>query len=156
MGWTILLKKCFWSPGENAMTDEAKRVELHRLTEDRAEAADVAKDHPDIVARLSKLALDWKAALPAKPNPVCITTASVTERPAARKPASKGVTPEVGAMAFARWDTENDGLLALDEYKAGLRGQEKLEARFKNFDKDGDGELTRDEFIGRKANQLLR
>jgi N-acetylgalactosamine-6-sulfatase len=55
------------------LTDDAKRVELHHLINDRAEAADVAKDHPDIVARLTKLALDWKATLPDKPNPECIT-----------------------------------------------------------------------------------
>lgn len=54
------------------MTDDAKRVELHCLTEDRGELNDVSKDHPDIVARLSKLALEWKATLPAKPNPECI------------------------------------------------------------------------------------
>ena len=45
--------------------------ELHRLPEDRAESTDVAKDHPEIVARLTKLALDWKATLPEKPNPDC-------------------------------------------------------------------------------------
>ncbi len=55
------------------MTDDVQRVELHDLSNDRAEALDVAKDHPAIVARLSKLALEWKATLPEKPNPECIT-----------------------------------------------------------------------------------
>lgn len=55
------------------MTEDAKRIELHQLINDRAEAKDVAKDYPDIVARLSKLALDWKATLPEKPNPECIS-----------------------------------------------------------------------------------
>lgn len=134
-----------------AMTDDAKRVELHRLTEDRAEAADVAKDHPDIVARLSKVALEWKATLPAKPNPDCRTTASVTEQPASLKPASKGAAAEARAKAFDRWDANRDGFLTLDEYKAGLRKQENLETRFKNFDKNGDGQLTREEFVGPAA-----
>ena len=133
------------------MTDDAERVELHRLTEDRAEAADVAKEHPDVVARLSKLALDWKATLPAEPNPECITTASGSEEPAAPKPASRGATPEARAKAFDRWDTNKDGFLTVDEYKAGLREQENLEARFKNFDKNGDGKLTREEFVGPAA-----
>ena len=57
-----------------AIADEGKRVELYRLTADRAEATDVAKDYPDIVARLTKLALDWKATLPTMPNPDCLTT----------------------------------------------------------------------------------
>ena len=55
------------------MTEDAKRVELHQLVNDRAEAKDVSKEHPEIVARLSKLVLDWKATLPEKPNPECIS-----------------------------------------------------------------------------------
>ncbi|MEP6672080.1 MAG: hypothetical protein ABJF10_23155 [Chthoniobacter sp.] len=120
--------------GHPWLTDDAKRVELHRLTEDRAEANDVAKEHPDIVARLSKLALDWKATLPTKPNPECLTTEPVTEKPAAPKSAPKGVTPEARAKAFDRWDTNHDGFLTLDEYKAGLKGQENVEQRFKGID----------------------
>lgn len=58
------------------LTDDAERVELHRLTDDRTETKDVAKEHPEIVARLSRLALDWKATLPAAPNPACITKTS--------------------------------------------------------------------------------
>jgi len=40
------------------MTEDTKRVELHDLGQDSAEATDLSKDHPEIVARLSKLALD--------------------------------------------------------------------------------------------------
>ena len=56
-----------------AMTYDAKRVELHHLPNDRAEAKDSAKEHPEVVARLSRLALEWKATLPEKPNPECIS-----------------------------------------------------------------------------------
>jgi N-acetylgalactosamine-6-sulfatase len=64
-----------------ALTADAKRVELHHITEDRAEAIDVAKDYPDIVARLTRLALDWKATLPEKPNPECISKEPSTSMP---------------------------------------------------------------------------
>ncbi|MEI6236051.1 MAG: sulfatase-like hydrolase/transferase [Planctomycetota bacterium] len=136
------------------MTADAKRVELHRLSDDRAEAVDVAKEHPEIVVRLSKLALDWKAKLPAHPNPECISKQLGAEKPSESKPAelkpnAKGVTPEVRAKAFDRWDTNKDGSLTLEEYKAGLKGQDNLEDRFKSFDKNGDGKVTRDEFIGK-------
>ena len=136
-----------------AMTDDLKRVELHRLTDDRAETADVAKDHPEIVARLTKLALNWKATLPAKPKPECLSTQTIGERPVEAKSAPKGsaVTPEVRAKAFERWDTNKDGFLTLDEYKAGLKGQENLDQRFKTFDKNGDGKVTREEFVGPAA-----
>ncbi len=127
------------------MMDDTKRVELHHLTHDRTEAMDVSKDHPEIVARLTKLALEWKATLPTKPNPECLTSQSTAERPKAK--ASK-VTPEVRAKAFTRWDTNKDDILTLDEYKTGLKGQDNLEARFKSFDKDSDGKLTREEFVG--------
>jgi arylsulfatase A-like enzyme len=50
-----------------ALSYDAQRVALHRFPADRAEALDVAKDHPEIVARLTKLALDWKASLPSIP-----------------------------------------------------------------------------------------
>ncbi len=67
---------------------DTKRVALHRLTTDRAEAVDVAKDHPEIVARLTKLALDWKATLPTTVDPTCI---SATDRAdAASSPAPRG------------------------------------------------------------------
>jgi hypothetical protein len=38
-------------------------------------------------------------------------------------------------------------VLTLDEYRAGLRDQDNLELRFKNFDTNNDKELTREEFI---------
>ncbi len=135
------------------LTEDVQRVELHRLTEDRAEAADVAKDHPEIVARLTKLVLDWKATLPEQPNPDCVSEQPVNEEREAPQPSSSKsrVTPEVRARAFARWDTNKDDLLTLDEYKAGLKGQSNLEARFQNFDKNHDGRLTRGEFVGQSA-----
>jgi arylsulfatase A-like enzyme len=55
------------------MTEDAKRVELHRLTDDRAQAIDVSKENQEIVARMSKMALDWRATLPKSPNPECVS-----------------------------------------------------------------------------------
>lgn len=67
-----------------------------------------------------------------------------------RRLASK-VTPEVRAKAFTRWDTNKNDRLSLEEYQAGLKGEENLEARFKKFDQNSDGKLTREEFIGTAA-----
>ena len=41
-----------------------------------------------------------------------------------------------------------DDRLSLEEYQAGLKGEDNLEARFKNFDQNSDGKLTREEFVG--------
>jgi arylsulfatase A-like enzyme len=128
---------------------DAKRVELHRLPADRAEASDVAKEHPEIVARLTKLALAWQATLPTTVDPSCISAA---DRQAARAkaaapnaPAKKGGPDR--AAAFARVDTNKDGVLTLAEYVAGLKGADNLDQRFKNFDRNGDGKLSREEFV---------
>lgn len=126
-----------------AMTYDAKRVELHQLINDRAEAKDQSKAHPEIVERLSKLLLAWKATLPEKPNPECISKA---QGAASSANGAKTVTPEARIKAFTRWDTDKDNALTLDEYKVGLKGQADLDARFKNFDKNGDGKVTREEF----------
>jgi len=68
--------------------------------------------------------------------------------PPAKPPGAVGkVTPEQRASAFARWDANKDNVLTLEEYQAGLKGQENLEARFKRFDRNGDGKLERDEFV---------
>ena len=56
------------------MTEDAQRVELHSLKTDRAEAAgkDLSKTYPEIVARLTKMALDWKKTLPTTVDPNCV------------------------------------------------------------------------------------
>ncbi len=77
------------------LTYDAKRVSLHRVTADRAEARDVAAQHPELVPRLSRLALDWKAALPTQPPAGCFAPADqIPPPPAAAKktPARKTAT----------------------------------------------------------------
>jgi len=135
------------------MTDDAQRVELHHLIHDRAEANDVSKDHPEIVTRLTQLALGWKATLPTAPNPECFSKQAIPAKPrlAFSGAAGSNVPPEIRARAFTRWDTNKDDILSLEEFQTALKGQADLEARFKNFDKDGDSRMTRGEFIGNSA-----
>ena len=132
------------------LTGDAQRVALHRLTTDRAEAVDVAKDHPEIVARLAQLALAWKATLPTTVDPSCISpadrSAPASAATVAPQSSAKKTAPD-RAAAFARMDTNHDGVLTLAEYVAGIHSAPNLAQRFKNFDKNGDGHLNREEFV---------
>lgn len=64
------------------------------------------------------------------------------------RPVTKSPAAEDRAKTFDRWDTNHDGTVTLAEYLAGQKPNPLLESRFKHLDKNGDGKLTRDEFIG--------
>ena len=49
-------------------------------------------------------------------------------------------------LPFNRWDTNKDDILTLEEYLKGQTGP-NLEQRYKNFDKNGDGKVTREEYV---------
>ncbi len=57
------------------LSEDGKRVELHNLKTDRAEAPgnDVSQEYPDIVARLKKMVLAWKAELPTIVDTDCVS-----------------------------------------------------------------------------------
>ena len=46
--------------------------------------------------------------------------------------------------------------LTLDEYRAGLKGQDNIDRRFKNFDKNGDGKLTKEEFVSDLSKEVQK
>ena len=76
------------------------------------------------------------------------SVAATAESKPAMEPKPKG-KPDYNA-AFDRWDTDKSESLTLQEYRAGQTG-ENLEQRFKNFDRNGDGQVSRDEFVNRKT-----
>lgn len=49
-------------------------------------------------------------------------------------------------VPFNRWDTNKDDILTLEEYLTGQTG-ENLEQRYQHFDKNGDGKVTREEYV---------
>lgn len=130
--------------------DEAgERLELHDVVADRAQAVNRAALEPERVARMKAAITTWFATLPKTINPELQTRVPVARKsPTATKAASKA--PD-RAVAFTRWDKNGDGVLILEEYRDGLTQKANAEARFKNFDRDGDGRLTRTEFVGADA-----
>ncbi|MDF1753338.1 MAG: sulfatase-like hydrolase/transferase [Verrucomicrobiales bacterium] len=137
-----------------AMTTDGKRTELYHMIKDREESTNAAAENPETVARLSKMARDWKATLPVKPKSDCLSKQAIKKAPVKKKPAGKAavVTPGMRANAYARWDTNKDKILTLEEYQAGLKGQENIESRFNRFDRNNDGQLTREEFVDQHSN----
>jgi len=65
------------------LSADGSRFALHRLTTDRAETVDLARDQPEIVARLKQLALAWNASLPTTVDPACISASDRAGVPAA-------------------------------------------------------------------------
>lgn len=70
------------------------------------------------------------------------------ETSASTKSAVKKSKPDRN-LPFNRWDTNKDDHLSLEEYQIGQAGGPDLEERFKRFDKNHDGAVSRSEFVGR-------
>ncbi len=65
------------------LADDAQRAELYHISEDRAEAHDVAAHHPETVAKLRALLTEWKATLPKEPPAEFISKRRRGKAPAA-------------------------------------------------------------------------
>ena len=129
-------------------------AQLFNIPQDVSEEHDVAAANPDVVKSLTAKALAWAKALPPSK---ARDEASATGKPQDGGRAPKGAKnpnanpnaakPLDRAAIFKKWDTNHDGKLSFEEYKAGLGKKEDAEQRFRNFDTNRDGLLTEEEFI---------
>ena len=120
------------------LTDkEGKRVELFDIPADPGERKNLASANPEIVARLSKLALDWKAGLP---------PGEEAPLPPRSAPAKGKGAPDRAAI-FESKDRNKDGQLTLEEYLDNFPDKDEGRRRFPTFDTDASGTLTKDEFV---------
>ncbi len=107
-------------------------AELYDIPNDPAEEHNLAAAHPDVVSRLTELALAWKATLP--PG---------EEQPL---PPSEKVMKGRASM-FSQKDTNKDGQLTLEEYLNKFPDPAEGRRRFPGFDTNKDGVLSEREFI---------
>ena len=107
-------------------------AELYDIPNDPAEERNLAPSRPEVVERLSALALAWKATLP--PG---------EERQA---PPPQKAMKEREPMFKAK-DANKDGVLTLEEYLHKFPDPAEGRRRFPGFDTNKDGVLSEREFI---------
>ena len=84
------------------------------------------------------------------------TSASFAEPPPPTEPGQHQAAS--AAEFFKKLDTDGDGSLSLDEFKAGPAGQKNpgmAEEYFKKLDQNGDGKVTLEEFTSRPKSTSL-
>lgn len=119
------------------LTDDFnRRIELFDLASDREQSENLAKENAVRVADMVKQIQAWEQTLPGEPAKL---------EPASKPAASP---PKVDRDAiFDRKDRDKDGSLTLEEYLDRFPDQEEGRKRFPKFDRNGDGFLSRDEFV---------
>jgi N-acetylgalactosamine-6-sulfatase len=123
---------------------QGRRSELYHIPNDPGEHRDLAAEHPELVNQLTAKALEWVKTLPPSKLREQVTTAGVAQT-APRRTTAPATTNVDRARAFQRWDKDGNGQLTFEEYQAGLRKADAPQ-RFKRFDANSDGVVTRAEF----------
>ena len=123
----------------------ADRFELYNLAKDISESANVALDYPELVAQLDTEITTYLArtgAVVPVPNPAYDPNAGT----AAPMPKREGKRPDPATL-FKRRDTNEDGLVTLEEYIGDPRNRNvpALTRQFKRRDANNDQRLTPEE-----------
>ena len=140
---------------------DGSNPELFNIPEDIGEERNVAAAHPETVKSLTARAVDWTKSLPPSPARDRIRetdrpqkTSGEAQSPKTKDKPNAAITPVQRALIFKKWDTDQDGRLSIQEYKAGIGEKQDAVQRFKYFDIDNDGLLTETEFVNAGKHEL--
>lgn len=124
------------------LDETKKQAELYDVVADRAQSKNLAAENPERVASMKAAIEEWFATLPKEIDPTLQTKVVAKSSPSSKP----GAKPDRNEM-FEKKDTNRDGQLTLEEYLHRFPDQEEGKRRFPNFDKNGDGILSREEFV---------
>lgn len=124
------------------MDEKGQRIELYHLINDRNQRTNLADQHPDRVKSMQKSIRDWSETLPNLAESLAVV--QNRRAPAARPTASKLDRNTI----FDNKDLNHNGQLTLEEFLHRFPDAEEGRRRFPKFDKNSDGVLSRDEFVG--------
>jgi iduronate 2-sulfatase len=125
-------------PGADPATAE---FELYDYQTDPLETKNLASEQPEVLTRLRALLATHPEAKPQYKGPGLPRPKEDPALDAATKPKTDR------AALFARRDANKDAMLTPEEFAKGQPDPEAAPARFKKFDADADGVLSRDEFV---------
>ena len=147
------------------------RTQLFDLSADPHELTNLADkpEHQAKVAELTALLAKEMAAhadnsplTVSNPQPAEWTPPAPGDKPAKQAKKKPGAAPAAdgqptgrirvdSALHFTNWDTDKDGFVTLEEFQLGQKSRKGLEAQFKSYDKNGDGKLSREEYVDPRA-----
>jgi calcium-dependent protein kinase len=157
------IKHCdynFKSPGWYNISKEAKRFVATLLTKDpnKRLSAEEALQHPWLKKKdfesVSAKELNERLMLNVKDNILSYAQTSELKKIAAVLVAHKSSVDEILEMrrAFAKFDTEKDGVITIEEFKAAMSesdeySDQEVNAMFDNIDVNKNGKIMYTEFV---------
>ncbi len=128
------------------VSHKGDNAQLYNIPKDAGEEHDVAAANPEIVKSLTAKALAWVQTLPPSPARDAVAVTGKPQDAPKKSASATGKPPLDREKIFGQWDTDKDGVLSLQEYKAGFKRDAEFAERFKLFDRNADGTLSREEF----------